>query len=278
MNWEKCSIQTERGYFEYFKKGKGSALCVTHLYSAYDERGNTFANPFTSHYSVYLVNLKGCGGSDRAKVKSEYGMLESIKDLEAIRKSLQIERWGFAGHSTGGMLALTYAIEYPAALTKIIAGGTCASKEYIQNPKSIYCKGNMNFRRISEIMNALNSPETTQDQRQALGFEWAMMSYYREEKLRESLKIPNSGRTVGARLNYFIQVDCRNYDVRERLSELSIPSYIYAGLHDAQCPYEYGVEIADLIPGSVFRTFEYSNHNPFVEEADAFEEFVAMTK
>ena len=75
-------------------KRRRTPLCVTHLYSEYNDNGNTFANPFTDHYSVYLVNLKGCGNSDSAKTDSEYSMTETIKDLEAIREALYINKWG----------------------------------------------------------------------------------------------------------------------------------------------------------------------------------------
>ena len=33
-----------------------------------------------------------------------------------------------------------------------------------------------------------------------LGYEWDLMSFYSEETLKEALKIPNSGKTVGVRL------------------------------------------------------------------------------
>ena len=65
-------------------------------------------------------------------------MTETIKDLEAIREALYINKWGFAGHSTGGMLALVYATEAQESLTKIIVGGA-ASKEYASHKDSIYC-------------------------------------------------------------------------------------------------------------------------------------------
>ncbi|MBM7578594.1 pimeloyl-ACP methyl ester carboxylesterase [Jeotgalibacillus terrae] len=99
--WEKMLVDTARGTFELFVSGTGEPLCVTHLYSAYDERGNTFANPFTAFYRVYLVNLRGCGHSVKAKAASQYSMETAVKDLEAIRRALGYEKWGFAGHSTG---------------------------------------------------------------------------------------------------------------------------------------------------------------------------------
>ncbi len=64
--WKQDFIETNRGKFEVFVSGSGNPLCVTHLYCSYDKRGNTFANPFTSDYEVFLINLRGCGNSVKA--------------------------------------------------------------------------------------------------------------------------------------------------------------------------------------------------------------------
>ena len=273
--WKKRFIETKRGAFELFEKGEGVPLAVTHLYSAFDERGNTFANPFTGNHHVYLINLRGCGNSVKADAKEEYSMDETVKDLEAIREALGHEKWGFAGHSTGGMLALKYAIAQPDSLLKIIAGGAAASMEYSADPGSIYCKENPNFERIIEIMNQLNDLQTPLERRRELGYEWAKMSYVSEEKLIQAMEIPNSGKTVGDRLDYFRKFE--SYDVRQELPQVAVPSYIYAGRHDAQCPYKFGVEIAELIPNATLETFEESNHNPFAEEPEKFAAFAAAT-
>ena len=78
-------------------------------------------------------------------------------------------------------------------------------------------------------------------------------------------------------LNYFIMKENPRYDVRAELPDVTISCFIYAGKHDAQCPYEYGVEIANLIPKATLTTFEDSNHNPFVEEDEKFNDFVKRT-
>ncbi|GAA0323907.1 alpha/beta fold hydrolase [Oceanobacillus sp. FSL W7-1281] len=275
--WKQGFIETERGIFEYFTAGQGDPLAIAHLYMAFDERGNLSANPFTEHYKVYLINTRGAGHSVQAEYKNQLSMKEVIKDLEAIRTALSIEKWGFAGHSTGGMLALQYAIEAPDALTKIIAGCTAASKEYAAHKNSIYCLENKHFSRIVEIMELLNHPDTAQEERQTLGYEWALMSYYSEDKLLEAKKHSNSGRTVGENLDYFRKVEVKNYDLRNQLNNVNVPTYIYSGRYDAQCPVEFGVEIAELISHSQLTVFEESNHNPFIEEEEKFKAFVRRT-
>lgn len=241
--WKETIIKTDRGSFEIFEKGKGEPLAITHLYSEFNQKGNSMANPFTDYYHVYLINLRGAGRSVNATTSAEYSLDETVKDLEAIRKALGYEKWAFAGHSTGGMLALKYAITHQGSLTKIIAGGAAASYEYGNDENSIYCRKNPNFNRIVEIMDLLNEPETPVEVRRAIGYEWALMSYRSEDTLKESMKKPNSGKTVGPRLDYFSKVEYPRFDIREALKEIHIPSYIYSGKYDAQCPLKFGEEI-----------------------------------
>lgn len=270
-------MDTDRGTFECFEFGDGPPLAVTHLYSEFDERGNTFAAPFTEFYRVYLINLRGAGSSCEAAKPEGYSMDESVQDLESIREALGIRRWSFAGHSTGGMLALKYAIAAPESLEKIVAGGTAASYHYCMDPDSIYCQENIHFMRIVEIMDRLNDPITDSETRKALGFEWALMSYHSEGKLRQAMKKPNSGKTVGPRLDYFRKQDCARFDVREELKDVQVPAYIYCGRYDAQCPPKFGKEITDLLPNASYKLFNSSNHNPFDEEEEAFRSFVEST-
>lgn len=272
--WEQKFIETPRGTFEYFVKGSGQPLAITHFYMAFNEKGNWFANPFTEHYQVYLINVRGAGNSPAIEMDDQMNLQEIILDLEAIREALHIPKWAFAGHSTGGMLALQYAVLKQQSLTKCICGCSAASKAYASHPNSIYCADNKNFNRIIEIMESLNNPDTPQEKRKDLGFEWSMMSFTSEEKLKHALTIPNSGRTVGRALDYFRKVAVKSFDLREELPTVQIDTYVFGGMYDAQCPIEFSIEIADLIPTSELIIFDHSNHNPFVEEEKAFLDFV----
>ena len=211
--WEQQLIHTENGVFEVFSKGEGSPLCVTHLYSEYNANGSRFAEMFVPFYKVYLVNLRGCGKSTDDLTVFNYSMQDSVEDLEAIRKTLGHETWGFAGHSTGGMLALKYAILHPLNLEFIVAGGLCASSDYMRHPGSIYCKENPNNKRILEILAMLKDPDSTVEQRQAGSKEWALMSLYKEQSVENMVSRPTSGKTVSKRLDYFSYEELPTFDL-----------------------------------------------------------------
>lgn len=272
--WQQQIIETNRGMFEVFVAGEGEPLCVTHLYSEFNEKGNLFANQFVATHRVYLVNLRGCGQSTDDTAIASYSMADSVRDLEAIREALGLAKWAFAGHSTGGMLALVYAIQASSSLSFIVAGGLCASNDYMKNPASIYCKDNLHNARLREILAMLANPASTAEERQAGSKEWSLMSLYKASSYDKLISRPNSGKTVSKRLDYFSYEELPTFDVRPQLGDVTIPAFIYGGKYDAQCPYEYAVEAAALLGNATLTTFSRSNHFPFVEEEQAFEQFV----
>lgn len=88
--WKQTFVNTHRGKFEVFVSGTGEPLCVTHLYSEFNIRGNYFADMFLDTFRVYLVNLKETGNSSKAINKDELSMIETVKNLEAIRHAISI--------------------------------------------------------------------------------------------------------------------------------------------------------------------------------------------
>ncbi|RDI41245.1 alpha/beta fold hydrolase [Falsibacillus pallidus] len=275
--WEKRMIETSRGTFELFTKGEGPPLCTTHLYSEFNEKGNLLASSLADHYTVYLVNLRGSGNSTGDTTRFSLGMTDAVGDLEAVRQALNIDQWTFAGHSTGGMLALKYAIMHPESLTKIIAGGLCASSDYMRHKGSIYCPENPNNARIKEILTILGNQSSTIEERRNAGKEWTLMSLYDPKTYEMMSSRPNSGKSVASRLDYFSYKELPEFDLRKQLKETSTEAYLYSGLYDTQCPHKFSLEAATIMPNGSMTTFHFSNHYPYIEEEESFREFVAQT-
>lgn len=273
--WTRKMVSTKRGDFEVFVCGEGEPLCVTHLYSEFNERGDYFSDRFVNQFTVYLVNLKETGSSSRVKDDKELSMKETVKDLEVLRKALNVEKWGFAGHSTGGMIGLVYGASYPESLTKLMVGGAAASQEYMEHPGSIYSRQNPLNPRLKEIFSILKSKEASKEEKAKAGREWTEMSLHHPEKFDEYFAKPSSGRVVNRRLDYYSFQELPEYDIREDLKNIGVPTIVYCGRHDAQCPLDCSKEIHDLIPASKLYIFEHSNHVPYLEEQELFDRMVA---
>ena len=276
--WKQQLVETETGTFELFKKGEGEPLCVTHLYSEFNEKGTYFADPFTSHFSVYLINLRNAGNSCRASADDELSMEQSTRDLEAIREALKINHWSFAGHSTGAMLGLVYAIHFPESLQKVLINAGAASHEYMRHPDSMYSKINPLNPRLLELLDIIKSTESSPDQRKAAGREWTEMSLYKPENYEDYFSKPSSGKVVASRLDFFSYQELPTFDLFEQLERVQIPAIISCGRHDKQCPLACSEHINEKLPNSKLVVFKESNHFPFLEEPEAFNNLVQHFK
>jgi proline iminopeptidase len=268
-NWDRRILQTSRGQFEVFIKGEGEPLCVTHHYSEFNETGDYFADTFTSSYQVILVNLRETGASERAVEPYQLSLLETIFDLEAIRENLGFNKWGFAGHSTGGMLGIIYGIYHSEKLAfNVIVGA--AAREYMTFSKDcIYHSEHPQFQIMQDFNEALKNPDINEKERKHLAAERVKLSLFKPDNYEQYFSLHINKKMSGTRLNYFSR-EVQVFDVTKKLGLISTPTLIICGRYDVQCPVSYSIEMAELIPKSRLVIFEKSNHYPFLEESDQF--------
>ncbi len=266
--WKQQMINTKRGTFELFTKGSGEPLCITHHYSQFNETGDYFADVFTATHRVLLINLRDAGNSAKAQVENELSMIETIHDLEAIREALQLPIWHFAGHSTGGMLGLLYAITYPKSLQSLVVVGAAASN-YTETPFCIYHPEHPQFHYMQQLIENLKSPHLTNEERKELSTERTKLSLYKRENYNSCFDKPIKTTMSASRMNAFAH-EYPSFDLREHLPSIKTKTIIMCGRHDVQCPIQYSIEMHEGIRNSIFVTFEESNHYPFLEEAAQF--------
>ncbi|MFD0770575.1 alpha/beta fold hydrolase [Bacillus sp. CGMCC 1.60114] len=266
--WKRQLIYTERGSFELFTKGNGEPLCVTHLYSQFNETGDYFADSFTSSHQVMVINLKDAGNSVTACKEEELSMEETLEDLEAIREALHISSWHFAGHSTGGMLGLMYAINYPQSLQSLVVVGAAAS-DYTKTKDCIYHPDHPQFVYMQQLIEDLKLPHLTKEERNVLSTKRTKLSLYHPEQYETYFSKPIHKTMATSRMNYFSK-EFRSFDLKEQLPSITTKTLILCGRHDVQCPIAYSLQIHEEIQNSSFVSFEHSNHYPFLEEEEKF--------
>jgi proline iminopeptidase len=268
-NWNQMLIDTPRGTFEVFCKGEGEPICVTHHYSEFNETGDYFAESFTRTHQVYLVNLREAGNSAKAEEPYHLSMLETIFDLEGIREALGFEKWGYAGHSTGGMLGIIYGIYFSSSLRFNVIVGAAAREYYTFSEDCIYNKKHPQYNRMQELIEALKRSDLSSQERKKLSCERTKLSLYNPEQYNEFFNLNIRKKISAARLNYFNR-EIQIFDVTKKLKLISSPTLIMCGKYDVQCPLTYSLEMNELIPDSKLVVFNDSNHYPFLEESELF--------
>lgn len=273
MTWKRTMVETSRGTFEVFEKGQGSPLAVTHLYSEFNETGDYFAEAFVETHKVYLINLKECGRSDKASSPHEMTMLESVLDLEAIRIELGYECWNFAGHSTGGMLAVVYGIYFSESLDTLVIANA-AAREYMTFSKDcIYNESHPKFDRMQSLIEQLKKQDLSDEERKELTVERTKLSLWNPQNYDHYFHTSIEKKMSAVRMNFFAR-ELHTFDVMRKLALITAKTIVISGSYDVQCPPTYSEEIAEGISGAVLHRFLQSNHYPHLEEGQKFKQVI----
>jgi proline iminopeptidase len=272
--WNEMLVETHRGTFEVFTAGEGEPLCVTHLYSDFNDTGDYFAEEFTDSHKVILVNLREAGNSEKAHEHYELSMLETTFDLDAIRESLGYVEWIFAGHSTGGILAMVYGIYFSDSLKGIIAVGAAARDYYAFSKNCIYHSSHPQFQVMQDFNRRLKQKDLSAEERRELSINRTKLSLCKPENYHEYFN-KNIHKGISAVRMNFMNREFQLFDVTRKLQLITAPTMIMCGEHDVQCPLEYSLEMAEGIPEAELAVFKNSSHYPFLEENDLFHEKVS---
>lgn len=228
-------------------------------------RTGYLANGITPFFTCYAINARGIEGSGPVRSPSDLTMEALADDLEAARMTLGLKRWVMAGHSTGGMVALIYALRYPEALAGLILVGSAASHRYVNG--SIYDPHHPRAAELYERQQAMTrgDPDGAKRYRE-LVFTLSVADPARTPLSRWG---PSFGRVSAERLQAFIQ-EVPRFDVEPDLARIAVPTLVIVGRYDPQCPIENSERIANGIPGARLVVCEHSGHFPFIEEPDVF--------
>lgn len=199
---------------------------------------------------------------------------ELSDDINALRKTLGLERVTLLGHSFGATIALNYALRHPANVRRLILVSAAAS---IENP----------YEGEKRILKTLSKTEMAA-YRSSEGGTGANRPCDRV-RMRYSVLYPHYfykpipyefGR--GVYTVYFdalskkeaLASDSSKVDVHAQLSEIKVPVLVVAGLHDLVTPLDQSFDLASGLPQSRLVVLQHSGHFPFFEENYLFTEWV----
>jgi proline iminopeptidase len=78
-----------------------------------------FSEKLAEDHTVILYDQAGCGMSGAVE-DDRYSIQDEVENLEALRQALGLDTLHLFGESWGSMLALSYAVQYPSHVEKII--------------------------------------------------------------------------------------------------------------------------------------------------------------
>ena len=229
-----------------------------------------------------LYDQVGCGrSSHHADAPVDFWTVQLFKDeLVALTDELGIaDRYAVVGQSWGGMLALEHALDHPTGLQGIVVADSPASiplwvAEANRLRADLPADVQATLLRHEEA-GTTDSPEYEEATRVFYDRHLCRVPWPDcvERSFAQMAEDPTVYHTMNGPNEFFCIGTLKEWDITDRLPEISVPTLLVSGRHDEATPHI--VEQIHLrVPGAQWRLFEESSHMPHVEEPEAFLETV----
>ena len=186
-----------------------------------------------------------------------------------------VEKFVLAGGSYGGFVSLDYALVHQDRLLALIlrdtwAWGTRGMMQALKvslTSKRIRAKPERQYRMWTGIL------LDDQDFAQGVGEMQALFAPDGPDidPNAEHENTPRKGIIHAATQNWAFSKNMPKFDVRSRLKDIRVRTFVIVGRHDLIAPFECSQEIAQGIPHSELAIFERSGHNPAQDETEVFQ-------
>jgi pimeloyl-ACP methyl ester carboxylesterase len=224
-----------------------------------------------AHRRVIAFDWVGFGQSD--KLDRAYSLYYFADITRELATKLGVKEFDLIGHSMGGKHALAFAVMYPQYLCKLVLVDTDG---FVKDPWwTNHTKGL--FKPVGNITSSMLSKT------------WFLRQFaktvYFDPKFYPSVERLKQGAEFYRREDALAAVRAMNHSypslslkltgLRERLSELKVPTLIIWGMQDKILPVSLAYIAQNEIPNSNLYIFDRCGHLPQVEYADEFNQMVA---
>lgn len=231
-------------------------------------------------YRVVFFDQLACGRSEIPPGTDLFSLAHHVEETEGVRAALGLGRVHLLGSSYGGLLALSYAIQYQRHLRSLITVGGLSDVPFTEREMN----------RLVDEMPAEDGRAIRQHGHPG-GFDHpdyvrAVDRFYRTylcrlpewpAELTRTLEL-GLQRPVYAYMNgpneFTISGTIRDVDITADLPRIAVPTLVLGGRYDEVTP-AVAERIHRAIPGSRRVTFENSSHTPFWEERERLMTVVA---
>ena len=118
--WQHNSIVTNGLRLHYVTQGEGPLMLMLHGFPEFWYAWKHQIPEFAQDYKVVAVDLRGYNESDKPVELAAYQMRELLQDVRGIILGLGYERCVLVAHDWGGMIAWTFADDYPELVERLI--------------------------------------------------------------------------------------------------------------------------------------------------------------
>lgn len=224
---------------------------------------------------VVFYDQLGAGKSDAPDDMELWTNERLIAELGRILDGLSFDRVHLLGQSWGTIIAAEYALRSPERLASLILASPALSvPRYAAGAEALRAALPADVRAVLDRHEAAGTMDSDEYQKASMEFyvrhvcrldPWPdpLMRTFNQlnQAIYERMQGPSEFQITGIH---------KDYDVTDRLGELTVPTLFLCGRHDEIRP-EDTAWYHNLVPGSELVIFEESSHMPHLEEPDRFQ-------
>lgn len=213
-------------------------------------------------HTLVRYDERGCGLSDW---DAELSFEHWVNDLETIVDACGLKRFPLLGLSQGASIAIAYAVRHPERVSHLIIHGGYARGRLAWDRTQDSQGEAETMIRLAELGWGQHNPAF----RQFFTTQFIPGgSPEQHQWFNELERISTSPRNAGQFMRVFHAID-----VVALLPQVTCPTLVLHGVHDARVPFEEGRLIATHIPGARFVSLETHNH-VLLEDEPAWQRWV----
>jgi len=236
----------ETAYEVVDREADGAPICFVHG-SGGSRDVWTGQYPLAEHHPVVTVDLSGHGDSEDIDASAGYSALSAYTD-DALAVVEETDARVLVGNSLGGAVVLQLLLEREIDPDAAVLTGTGARLGVLEDLLT-WLKSD--FERAIEFLHG--SDRLFHDPDPAV-------------RERSMDRMADTGQAV-TRRDF---LTCHEFDVRDRLDEISVPTLAVYGEHDQLTPPWFHEYLADEIEGGRLAEIEDAAHLTMLERPDAF--------
>ena len=223
-------------------------------------------NRLATHRRVIFYDQRGVGGSPALTRNQSCTLGDQIEDLDALRRSLGVDRVDLLGHSWGGYIVMAYGARHPEHIAHLLICDSAAPKwgdtEFMFKnfyPDVVAREDGYGF---AEALGDTAAEKA--DVR-----EYTTMLFYSPENRDRYMQHASHFR-FDMKVNKRLNDDLARYDLNPELPKFRFPTLVMCGRYDTNVAPSTAWKIYKAIPGAQVHIFEHSGHLPWYEEPEAF--------
>ncbi len=271
---EEGTLAVPGGNVWYRSVGEGDLppLLVTHGGPGFPHDYLTPFEDLADRRRVVFWDQLGCGRSESPSDPSLWTMERSLREVDAVREQLGLERHHLFGNSWGGMLVQQYVLDRQPDLVSLVVSNSLASM-----PRLSVDTARLKALLPQAVQDTIDHHEANElyacPEYQGAIAVWYQTYICRLQPWPIGLERAFAGvgmeiyMTMVGPSDFTVIGNLKDWDIMDRLGEITLPTLFIAGRYD-ECTPEHMQLMHERVPGSELALFEQSAHMPFYEERE----------